>query len=80
MNYHIYDNNANKEILFTEKTCESQIIKSCELLRNVALFVNNCNMPNIRNFKIDMNKFVDKLNDVKNKMLEYEYKFYSLLR
>ena len=78
--YHIYDNKINKEIYFIEKTCEEQINKTCELIKNINIFLNKSNRIDIQNFKIDMTNFVNKIDEIKNKMLEYEYKFYSLLR
>ena len=78
--YHIYDNVKNEEIYFSEKTCEEQINRSCELINNINVFLNQSSRIDIKNFNIDMNKFVSKIDDIKNKMLEYEYKFYSLLR
>ena len=37
-------------------------------------------MVDIKNFKINLKEFINKIEDVKNKMLEYEYNFYSTLR
>jgi hypothetical protein len=78
--YHIYDSKINKEIYFTEKTCEEQINKTCELIKNINIFLNKSNRIDIKNLKIDITNFVNKIDDIRNKMLEYEYKFYSLLR
>jgi hypothetical protein len=78
--YHIYGK-INEEILFTEKTCEEQIDKICYLIANFTGFLNKSNRIDIKNFKLDnMVHFVNKIDDIKNKMLEYEYKFYHLLR
>jgi len=79
--YHIYDNKINATIYFTEKTSVEQIIRSIHELRiNINIFLNKHNRKDIQNFKIDMNEFINKLDDVKNKMLEYEYTHYSSLR
>jgi hypothetical protein len=78
--YHIYDNKTNPVIYFTEKTSEEQINQTCELINNINEFLNKSNRINIQNCKIDMNKFISKINIIKNKMLEYEHTFYSLLR
>ena len=78
--YHINNGKTNKEIFFIEKTCEDQINYTCDLIKNINVFLNKSNRNDIKNFKIDMNIFVNKIDDIKNKMLEYEYKFYSLLR
>jgi hypothetical protein len=79
--YHIYDDKRNEEIFFTEKTCEEQINQTYYLLNNITVFLNKSNRIDINNFKIDdMNNFINKIDHIKNKMLEYEYKFYSLLR
>ena len=76
--YHIHDNKKNETIFFTEKTCEEQINQTYYLLNNFNVFLNKSNRTDIKNFKIDdMNNFVNKLNVIKNKMLEYELKFYS---
>uniref|UniRef100_A0A6C0IJD8 DUF7700 domain-containing protein n=1 Tax=viral metagenome TaxID=1070528 RepID=A0A6C0IJD8_9ZZZZ len=78
--YHFYDNNTNDEIFFNEKTCEEQINRTCDLMKDINVFINKSNRIDIKNFKIDMNNFVNKIDDIRNKMLEYEHKFYSLLR
>jgi hypothetical protein len=78
--YHIYNNTTNEETYFTEKTCEEQINKTYELIKNIDVFLDKSNRIDIQNFKINMNKFLNKIDDIRNKMLEYEYKFYSLLR
>ena len=79
--YHIYDNITNDTIYFTEKTCEEQIARTCsELINNINIFLAKSKRKCIKNFKIDMEKFVKKIEDVRNKMLEYEHNFYSLLR
>lgn len=70
--YHIYDDFLNEEIIFNEKTCEDQINYSCELIKNINVFLNKSNRVDIKNFIIDMNNFVNQIDDVKNKMLEYE--------
>ena len=63
----------NEEIFFIEKTCEEQIDKTCNLITNINVFLAKSNRIDIKNFKIDMNNFVNKIDDIKNKMLEYEY-------
>jgi hypothetical protein len=78
--YHIYNDKRNEEIYFSEKSCQEQINRTCDLLNNINVFLNKSNRIDIQDFKIDMNNFVNKINDIKNKMLEYEYNFYSLLR
>jgi hypothetical protein len=79
--YHIYDNITYETIYFTEKTCEEQIIRtSYELINNIDIYLNKSNMVDIKNFKINLKEFINKIEDVKNKMLEYEYNFYSTLR
>lgn len=79
--YHIYDNITHETIYFTEKTCEEQIIRtSYELINNIDIYLNKSNMVDIKNFKINLKEFINKIEDVKNKMLEYEYNFYSTLR
>jgi len=78
--YHIHDDRRNEEIFFTEKTCEEQINQTYYLLNNISIFLSKSNRADIKNFKIDdMNNFVNKLDIIKNKMLEYEHRFYSLL-
>ena len=74
--YHIY-NNINEEIYFTEKTCEEQINKTCNLLTNINVFLSKSNRKDIKYFKIDMDNFINKIDIIMNKMLEYEYKYYS---
>ena len=78
--YHIYNNKINEPIYFTEKTPEEQINKTFELINNINLFLNKSNCINIQNFKIDMDTFLNNLDHIKNKMLEYERNFYSFLR
>ena len=78
--YHIYNNKKNETIYFTEKTPEEQINKTFELINNINLFLNKSNIINIQNFKIDMDTFLNNLDHIKNKMLEYECNFYSFLR
>ena len=78
--YHIYNNKKNETIYFTEKTPEEQINKTFELINNINLFLNKSNRINIQNFKIDMDTFLNNLDHIKNKMLEYECNFYSFLR
>ena len=78
--YHIHDDTRNEEIFFTQKTCEEQIQQTCYLIKNITLFLNKSSRKDIQNFKIDdMNNFVNKLDIIKNKMLEYENTFYALL-
>jgi hypothetical protein len=77
--YHIYDA-GNEEIYFSEKTCDEQIQKICELLTNINFILQKSNKRDIKNIIIDMNTFIPKINEVKIKMLEYENKFYSALR
>jgi ankyrin repeat protein len=79
--YHIYNNHKNQIIYFTEKSAAEQIIKTVyELSNNIHVFLNKSNRKDIRDFNIDMSNFIIKINDVKNKMLEYEYTFYSSFR
>ena len=78
--YHIYDDKTNEQIYFTEKTCEEQINRTIELIKNINVFLNKSTRIDIQNYKINMNNYVNKIEDIKNKMLEYEYTFYSLLR
>lgn len=78
--YHIYDK-TNDTIYFTEKTSEEQISCSCyELTNNIFNYLKKSSKTNIVNFTIDMVKFVNCVEVVKTKMLEYERKFYSSLR
>lgn len=78
--YHIYGK-VSEEILFTEKTCEEQIDKTCYFIKHFATFLKKSNRKDIQKFKIDnISHFVNKIDDIKNKMLEYEYKFYHSLR
>jgi len=78
--YHIYDGKKNEEIYFNEKTCEEQINHSCDLIKNINQFLNKSSRIDIKNFVIDINKINEKIDTIKNKMLEYEYNFYSKLR
>jgi hypothetical protein len=78
--YHIYDNKLNETIYFTEKTPQEQINRTCELISNINLFLIKSNKNYIKNFKIDMNIFLNKIDLIKNKLLEFELNFYSLLR
>ena len=79
--YHIYDNITNETIYFTEKTCDEQITRtSYELINNIGFYLNKSNIEGIKNFKISFKDFINKIEEVKNKMLEYEYNFYSTLR
>ena len=78
--YHIYDSKLNETIYFTEKTPQEQINRTCELISNINLFLIKSNKNYIKNFKIDMNIFLNKIDLIKNKMLEFELNFYSLLR
>ena len=79
--YHIYDDITNEIIYFIEKTCEEQITRtSYELINNIDTYLNKSKNVDIKNFKINHKDFIDKIDDVKNKMLEYEYNFYSTLR
>jgi len=77
--YHIY-NKINEEIYFTEKTCEEQINKTCNLLTNINVFLAKSNRKDIKYLKIDMDNFINKIDIIMNKMLEYEYKYYSSSR
>ena len=78
--YHIFNDKKNEEKYFTEKTCEEQINRTCEFILNINTFLNTSNRKDIKNLIIDMSNFVNKLDEIKTKMLEYEYKFYSSLR
>ena len=72
---------TNDIIYFIEKTCEEQITRtSYELINNTDTYLNKSENVDIKNFKINHKDFIDKIDDVKNKMLEYEYNFYSTLR
>jgi hypothetical protein len=79
--YHIYDKKKNEIIYFTEKTSNEQINRtSYELINNINEFLKKSTRKDIQKFTIDMDKFLNKINDITNKMLEYEYTFYSSLR
>ena len=78
--YHIYDNKSNEIIYFTEKTPQEQINSTCKLISNINLFLIKSNKNYIKNFNIDMNIFLNKIDLIKNKLLEFELNFYSFLR
>jgi hypothetical protein len=79
--YHIYDGITNDTIYFTEKTSIEQIMRTCyELINNINVFLIKSNREDIKNIKINMESFITKIEIVRNKMLEYEHKFYSSLR
>lgn len=78
--YHIYGK-VHEEILFTEKTCEEQIAKSCYFIKHFTTFLNKSNRKDIQKFKLaNIDHLANKINDIKNKMLEYERNFYHSLR
>ena len=78
--YHIY-NKKNELIYFTEKSSVEQIDRSVyELRNNINILLGKHDRDDIQNFKINMNSYVNKIDKVKNKMLEYEYAHYSMLR
>ena len=79
--YHIYDNVNNEIIYFSEKTCEEQINRIVfELTNNINLYLQKSNKKSIKNFIINMVSLLNKIDEMKNKMLEYESTFYSHLR
>lgn len=79
--YHIYDDIKSEMIYFTEKSCTEQINRIVyELSNNINFYLNKSNREDIKNFNIETSDFIKKIDDIKNKMLEYEYKFYSSLR
>jgi hypothetical protein len=76
--YHIYDGKTNDTIFFAEKTCREQIDKTAyELSNNIEFYLKKSNNVNIQNFKINIEVLLSKMNEMKNKMLEYENTFYS---
>jgi len=79
--YHIYVNNQIETIYFTEKSSLEQIDRSVyELRNNINNFLKKHDRDDIQNFEIDMNTFLNKIDEVKSKLLEYEHTHYSLLR
>ena len=80
--YHIYDTKKNEVIYFTEKTCIEQINQTVYLLiNNINKLLNKSNQKYIKNLKIIKRKeLINKIDNIKNKMLEYEQTYYSLLR
>jgi hypothetical protein len=79
--YHLYDKIKSELIYFDEKTCEEQINKSYnELCNNIDYYLLKSNNNDIKNFTIDIYIFRDKLEIAKNKMLEYENKYYAEFR
>ena len=79
--FHIYDGVNNDTIYFDEKTCKEQINRSVyELIENITTYLHLSSNNEIKNFQIDMKVFKDKLEIVKNKMIEYEDLYYSSSR
>jgi hypothetical protein len=79
--YHIFDNIKNDTIYFTEKKCEDQIDRTFnELSNNINVYLMKSDRIDIQNFNINFEELLDKLNIAREKMLEYENKFYSTLR
>ena len=74
--YHIYDTKKNEVIYFTEKTCIEQINQTVYLLiNNIKKLLNKSNLKIIK-----WKEYINKIDIIKNKMLEYEQTHYSLLR
>jgi len=74
--YHIYDIKKNEVIYFTEKTCIEQINQTVYLLiNNIKKLLNKSNLKIIK-----WKEYINKIDIIKNKMLEYEQTHYSLLR
>ena len=79
--FHVYDNRKNETIYFSEKICEEQINRIIfELTNNINLYFNKSRKKDIQTFSIDMISLLNKIDIIKNKMLEYESTFYSHLR
>ena len=73
--YHI---NNSERIFFIENTCLEQINKIIyELSNNLNYYLNQINN---KNFNLNINIFMEKLLEAKNKMIEYENKYYSMKR
>ena len=79
--YHIYDDKINNTIFFTETTPVEQINKTCfELSNNLNYYLEKSNRLDIKNFKVDFEQINLIIDNIKNKMLEFEQTFYASLR
>ncbi len=79
--YHIYDGIKNETIYFTEPTCQEQINRaSSELTTNLDMYLAQSNQIQIRSFQIDLNLFQTQIEQMKDKMIEYENTYYAKSR
>ena len=79
--YHIYDRVKNDTIYFTEQTSKEQINRTAnELINNIQFYLQKSCDVNIKNFNVDMDSLTKQIGHVKNKMIEYEDKYYFELR
>lgn len=71
--YHIMNGKNKNRIWFSQKDVEWQILKTHdEMLNNITLYLSTCDDLQIKN---DLLK--DKMEEMKNKMFEYEKMYYS---
>lgn len=76
--YHIYDQKTNPTIYFKEQTAIEQIEKTAsELKNNIQYYLEKSPNGKIKNFSIDMGLFIDAIDKMRLKMIEYEITYYS---
>jgi hypothetical protein len=79
--YHIYDKKNYREIYFDNNNPYTQIDFSIDnLSKNIDNYINSATDPNIKNVSYDKKDIIDKLDIVKNILVDYENKYYSHLR
>lgn len=78
--YHIYNKNG-QTIYFKEETAMEQInAVNNDLKNNIGIYLSKSDRIDIRTFEINMDIFVEKVNDAINKLIEYEEKYYAFKR
>ena len=79
--YHIYDDKNYREIYFDNDDPHVQIDYSIENLRNnLDTYIKTASNKKISNVSYNPQEIIDKLDTVKNILVEYENKYYSKLR
>ena len=80
VHYHIFNNNNNNRIYFTELTVAEQIDKSIsELSNNITKYLATSPNEKIKDFIFDKPLFLSKIAEAKQIMLGYENTFYAAI-
>ena len=81
--YHIYDIKKNQTIYFSEISVHDQIHRTgLEITQNLKNYISKSKLNKVKNLCSENfeNISIDKINIMKNKMMEYEEKYYINLR